>query len=131
MKILYVASEAAPFIKVGGLGDVAGALPKELCRAGDDCRVILPYYGAIAPSLKEKCTYRDFFFVKSAGEERYCGIFEAEIDGVIYYLLDNEFYFHRETMPSGSPFSPARCWKPSRRSGLSPISSIAMIGIPR
>ncbi len=95
MKILYVASEAAPFIKVGGLGDVAGALPKELCRAGDDCRVILPYYGAIAPALKEKCTYRDFFYVQSAGENRYCGIFEAEIDGVTYYLLDNESYFHR------------------------------------
>ena len=96
MKILYVASEAAPFIKVGGLGDVAGALPKELCRAGDDCRVILPFYGAIAPALKEKCTYRDFFYVQSAGESRYCGIFEAEIDGVTYYLLDNESYFHRE-----------------------------------
>ncbi len=96
MKILYAASEAAPFIKVGGLGDVAGALPKALCRAGDDCRVILPYYGSIPQHLKDQCRYRTHFYVHSAGENRYCGIFEAKIDGVVYYLLDNEFYFHRE-----------------------------------
>lgn len=95
MKILYVASEASPFIKVGGLGDVAGALPKALCRAGDDVRVILPYYSAIAPALKEKCSYKMFFFFQNAWRNQYCGIFEAKIDGVTYYLLDNEYYFNR------------------------------------
>ncbi len=95
MKILYAASEAAPFIKVGGLGDVAGALPKALCRAGDDVRVILPYYGAIPPALKEKCTYRTNFYFNNSWRSQYCGIFEAVIDGVTYYLLDNEFYFNR------------------------------------
>ncbi|MBQ7935977.1 MAG: glycogen synthase GlgA [Clostridia bacterium] len=95
MKILYAASEASPFIKVGGLGDVAGALPKALCRAGDDVRVILPYYGSIPPHLKEQCTYRTNFYLYNAWRSQYCGIFEAKIDGVTYYLLDNEYYFNR------------------------------------
>ena len=95
MKILYVASEASPFIKVGGLGDVAGALPKALCRAGDDVRVILPYYSAIPEALKAKCSYKKFFFFQNAWRNQYCGIFEAVIDGVTYYLLDNEYYFNR------------------------------------
>ena len=95
MKILYAASEAAPFIKVGGLGDVAGALPKALCRAGDDVRVILPYYGAIAPELKEKCKFLTEFFFQNAWRNQSCGIYEAEIDGVTYYLLENDYYFNR------------------------------------
>lgn len=95
MRILYVASEASPFIKVGGLGDVAGALPKALCRAGDDVRVILPYYGAIPQKLKELCTYKMYFFFNNAWRSQYCGVFEAQVDGVTYYLLDNEYYFHR------------------------------------
>ena len=95
MKILYAASEAAPFIKVGGLGDVAGALPKALCRAGDDVRVILPFYSAIPQHLKEQCTYRTNFYFNNAWRSQYCGIFEAEIDGVTYYLLDNQYYFDR------------------------------------
>ncbi|MBQ7095921.1 MAG: glycogen synthase GlgA [Clostridia bacterium] len=95
MRILYVASEASPFIKVGGLGDVAGALPKALCRAGDDVRVILPYYGAIPQKLKDLCTYKMFFFFNNSWRSQYCGIFEANIDGVTYYLLDNEYYFNR------------------------------------
>ncbi len=95
MKILYAASEAAPFIKVGGLGDVAGALPKALCRAGDDVRVILPYYSAIPQKLKDQCTYRTHFYFKNAWRSQYCGVFEAKVEGVTYYLLDNEFYFDR------------------------------------
>ncbi len=95
MKILYAASEAAPFIKVGGLGDVAGALPKALCRAGDDVRVILPYYGAIAPELKKKCTFLSEFFFQNAWRNQSCGIYKAEIDGVTYYLLENDYYFNR------------------------------------
>ncbi|MBQ8894851.1 MAG: glycogen synthase GlgA [Clostridia bacterium] len=95
MKILYAASEAAPFIKVGGLGDVAGALPKALCRAGDDVRVIMPYYSAIAAPLKEQCTLLTSFYFNNAWRRQYCGIFEANVDGVTYYLLDNEYYFNR------------------------------------
>ncbi len=95
MKILYAASEAAPFIKVGGLGDVAGALPKALCRAGDDVRVILPFYASIAEKLKEQCTLKSSFFFDNAWRNQYCGIYQAEMDGVTYYLLDNEYYFNR------------------------------------
>lgn len=95
MKILYVASEAAPFIKVGGLGDVAGALPKALCRAGDDVRVILPYYSAIAQEWKEQCARKAEFYFNNAWRHQYCGVMEAVIDGVTYYLLDNEYYFNR------------------------------------
>ena len=95
MNILYAASEAAPFIKVGGLGDVAGALPKALCRAGDDVRVIMPYYSAIAEKLKGLCTLRTSFYFNNAWRRQYCGIMEAKVDGVTYYLLDNEYYFNR------------------------------------
>ncbi len=95
MKILYAASEAAPFIKVGGLGDVAGALPKALCRAGDDVRVILPFYSAIPQKLREQCAYKTHFYFNNSWRSQYCGIFEAQVDGVTYYLLDNEFYFNR------------------------------------
>ncbi len=97
MKILYAASEAAPFIKVGGLGDVAGALPKALCRAGDDVRVILPFYGSIPQALKDQCTFRADFYFNNSWRSQYCGIFEAKINGVTYYLLDNEYYFKRAT----------------------------------
>ena len=95
MKIPYAASEAAPFIKVGGLGDVAGALPKALCRAGDDVRVILPFYGAIPEHLKALCRYRTHFYFNNSWRSQYCGVFEAQVEGVTYYLLDNEFYFNR------------------------------------
>ncbi len=95
MKILYAASEAAPFIKVGGLGDVAGALPKALCRAGDDVRVILPLYSAIPDNLREQCAYKTHFYFYHAGRDQYCGLFQAEIDGVTYYLIDNEYFFRR------------------------------------
>ncbi len=95
MKILYVASEASPFIKVGGLGDVAGALPKALCRAGDDCRVIMPYYGSIPAALKERCKPVTEFHFYNSWRNQPCGILQAEIDGVIYYLLENDFYFDR------------------------------------
>ena len=86
MKILYAASEAAPFIKVGGLGDVAGALPKALCRAGDDVRVIMPYYGAISQALKDRCTLRTSFYFNNSWRSQYCGVYEAQVDG----MLDEE-----------------------------------------
>lgn len=95
MKILYAAGEAAPLIKVGGLGDVAGALPKELCAFGEDVRVILPYYSSIPGHLREKCRYITHFYINNAWRKQYCGVFEYKEGSVIYYLIDNEFYFNR------------------------------------
>ncbi len=95
MKVLFVAAEAAPFVKVGGLGDVMGALPKELKRQGLDVRVVIPYYKKIGKG-KEHIKFVDCFNVHIAGKQMYCGIFETIQDGVTFYLLDNEYYFWRE-----------------------------------
>lgn len=95
MNILYCASEALPFAMSGGLGDVAGSLPKALTAKGCDCRVVLPLYGSIKPELREKLTYLTNFQVPVGWRSQYCGVFTAEVGGVTYYLLDNEYYFKR------------------------------------
>lgn len=95
IKVLFATSEANPFIKTGGLGDVMGALPKELKRKGIDARVILPKYSAIKGELLEKLSFKKWFMVPVGWRNQYCGIYECEYDEVIYYLLDSEFYFHR------------------------------------
>lgn len=95
MKILYAASEAQPFIASGGLADVAGALPKALCAMGEDCRVVLPLYGDISPDLRREMKYITHFNVPLSWRNQYCGLFESEMGGVKYYLLDNEYYFKR------------------------------------
>ena len=95
MKVLYVASEALPFIASGGLADVAGSLPKELRRRLCGCRVVLPLYESIPQSLREQMTFLTSFSVPVAWRRQYCGVFEAKVDGVIYYLLDNQYYFKR------------------------------------
>ena len=94
MRVLFAAGEAAPLIKVGGLGDVAGALPKALCALGEDVRVIIPMYSAIG-DMREKCTYLTHIYINNAWRKQYCGIFEYKSDGVTYYLIDNEYYFNR------------------------------------
>ena len=95
MKILYAASEAQPFIASGGLADVAGALPKALCAMGEECRVVLPLYGDINPDLRREMKYLTHFNVPLSWRNQYCGLFESEVGGVKYYLLDNEYYFKR------------------------------------
>ncbi|MBP3936140.1 MAG: glycogen synthase GlgA [Clostridia bacterium] len=95
MKVLYVASEALPFIASGGLADVAGSLPKELRRRLCGCRVVLPLYEAIPQTMREQMTFLTSFSVPVAWRRQYCGVFEAKVDGVIYYLLDNQYYFKR------------------------------------
>ena len=96
MKILFAASEASPFIKVGGLGDVMGGLPKELNKKGIDARVILPLYSAIKPEMRKKLKYVTNIYVSNSWRNNYCGIFTAKIDNVTYYFIDNEQYFNRE-----------------------------------
>lgn len=93
MKILYAASEAAPFAKSGGLADVAGALPKELLRDGIDCRVVMPLYGNI--KFRETMEYMTHFKVPVGWRMQHCGVFTTVRDGVTFYFLDNEYYFKR------------------------------------
>lgn len=95
MNILYTASEALPYIASGGLADVAGSLPAAINAEGHDCRVVIPYYGQIKQELKEGLTYLTNFTVPVAWRNQYCGVFVGNIDGVTYYLLDNEYYFGR------------------------------------
>lgn len=96
MKILFTASEAAPFIKSGGLGDVAGALPKTLVAQGHDVRVVIPYYFDIPEAYRQTMSYVGNFFVTLAWRSLYAGVFCQTIDGVKYYFIDNEYYFKRK-----------------------------------
>lgn len=96
MRVLFVASEANPFIKSGGLGDVAGALPKALAQKGADVRVIIPKYKDINWEMKEKLRFVKWFNVSVGWRERYCGVWECLYNGVTYYVLDNEQYFARD-----------------------------------
>lgn len=98
MNILYVASEAAPFIKTGGLADVAGSLPKAIKQHGHDIRVVLPLYSKIAKQYRDQMKYLGYYYVDIAWMHRYCGVFELEHDGVTFYFLDNESYFSRDKL---------------------------------
>ena len=92
-KILFVTSEAVPFIKTGGLADVAGTLPKYFNNEKYDVRVILPKYLCIKPQWQDKIKYLTHFEMDMAWRKQHVGIFSAEIDGITFYFIDNEFYF--------------------------------------
>lgn len=94
-KILFVTSEVYPFIKTGGLGDVAYALPKELNKNGYETRVICPLYMDIPQKYKDGMKKIAEFTVPVGWRQQYCGLLEYELDGVVFYFLDNEFYFKR------------------------------------
>lgn len=96
MKILFTASEAAPFIKTGGLGDVAGALPKALNGLKHDCRVIMPLYEEIPSEYRQTMRFVGSTFVDLSWRRQYLGVFEYTIGNVIYYFVDNEYYFKRK-----------------------------------
>ena len=96
MKVLYVASEALPFAASGGLADVAGSLPKAIRSRLVGCRVVMPLYESIPQNLRENMTFLTSLSVPVAWRRQYCGVFEAKVDGVIYYLLDNQYYFKRQ-----------------------------------
>ncbi len=98
MKVLYAASEALPFIASGGLGDVAGSLPQALRKRLIGCRVVLPMYDTIKQELKDTMKFITHISVPVAWRRQYCGIFEAKHNGVIYYLIDNQYYFKRDTI---------------------------------
>lgn len=96
MKVLFAASEAHPFIKTGGLGDVMGALPKSLINLDIDARVVIPKYKNIKDELKQKLQFIKWFTVSVGWRNQYCGVFQYDHDGVIYYFIDNEYYFNRD-----------------------------------
>lgn len=96
MKVLYASSEALPFAASGGLGDVAGSLPKALRKRLIGCRVVMPLYESISAELRENMKFITHITVPVAWRRQYCGIFEAKCDGVIYYLIDNQYYFKRD-----------------------------------
>ena len=98
MKVLFATSEAYPFAMSGGLADVAGALPKALRKRFVGCRIILPLYGTISEEMRQKMTFVCNITVPVAWRRQYCGVFEAHIDGVIYYFIDNQYYFKRDNL---------------------------------
>jgi starch synthase len=98
MKVLFATSEAYPFAMSGGLADVAGALPKALRKRLIGCRIILPLYGTISEEMRQKMTFVCNITVPVAWRRQYCGVFEAHVDGVIYYFIDNQYYFKRDSL---------------------------------
>jgi len=99
MKVLFAASEAYPFAMSGGLADVAGALPKALRKRFVGCRVVMPLYEEkLTEEMRSKLKFITHITVPVAWRRQYCGIFEAHVDGVIYYLLDNQYYFKRSEL---------------------------------
>ena len=98
MKVLYAASEALPFAASGGLADVAGSLPQALKRRKVDCRVVMPLYGTVKEEMRATMKFVKSIMVPVSWRRQYCGIYEAKAGGVIYYLIDNEYYFKRSTL---------------------------------
>lgn len=95
MKILFVASEAVPFVKTGGLADVVGALAPVLAEKGHDVRVLLPDFGQIPREFHGKMTHACDFEVQLGWRRQYCGIEQIQLNGVTWYFMDNKYYFDR------------------------------------
>ena len=96
MKVLFATSEARPFAASGGLADVACSLPQALRKRLVGCRVIMPLYSAIPQHLRDSMEFITHITVPVAWRRQYCGIFQAKYNGVIYYFIDNQYYFKRD-----------------------------------
>lgn len=95
MNIFYFSAEVEPFAKSGGLGDVMGALPKAVAAEGHNVYVVMPYYcDVIKKEYKTKLTYEGYFYTDVNWRHQYVGVLSLKQEGVTYYFLDNEFYFH-------------------------------------
>lgn len=98
LKVLFVASEGTPFSKTGGLADVIGSLPKAISKNGADVRVVMPLYGTTPEKLKGNMKFIKSKCINVGWRSQYCGIFEYNLNGVIFYLIDNEYYFKRDSI---------------------------------
>lgn len=95
MQIVIASAEAAPFVKTGGLGDVAGSLPRALVEAGADVIVMVPKYASIPDEYKSRMTHMCDFYVPLGWRNEYCGLERLDQNGVTYLFVDNEHYFNR------------------------------------
>lgn len=96
MQIVFTSAECAPFVKTGGLGDVAGSLPAALVRAGAEVIVMVPKYATIKDEYKAQMEHFSDFYVSLGWRNEYCGLEKLEHDGVTYMFIDNERYFARD-----------------------------------
>ena len=92
-KVLFVTSEAVPFIKTGGLADVAGSLPQYFDRSKYDVRIILPKYVCMKEEWKTQMRFHSRFYVRLSWRSQYVGVLETKMEGITYYFIDNEYYF--------------------------------------
>lgn len=96
MQVVFASAECAPFVKTGGLGDVAGSLPAALVRAGAEVIVMVPKYATIKDEYKAQMEHFSDFYVSLGWRNEYCGLEKLERDGVTYMFIDNERYFARD-----------------------------------
>lgn len=98
IRVLYASAEAEPLAVCGGLGDVAGALPRAMCRLGADVRVVMPMYTAIDRRILCQAEKLTEFTVPLSWRRQHCVVYTLKLDGVFFYLIDNEYYFDRRAI---------------------------------
>ena len=98
LKVLFASSEVVPFAKTGGLADVAGSLPKAIKKLDVDIRVVVPKYQSIPEQYVERMEYMGYIYVNIGWRHQFCAVLKTEIDGVIVYFIDNEYYFKRDQL---------------------------------
>ncbi len=96
MNVLFAASEAVPYAASGGLADVVGSLPKAINELGSDCRIVMPLYRSISEEFRNEMTFVKNITVDVSWRKQYCGIFKAVKNDIVFYFIDNEYYFNRD-----------------------------------
>ncbi len=109
MHILFASAEAAPFVKTGGLGDVAGSLPAALNQAGAETIVMVPLYNTIPQKFKDQMEFITSFYVSLGWRNEYCGLLRLVHNGVTYMFIDNQRYSTKRRITS----APWRCSTPT------------------
>lgn len=111
MKIAFVSSECVPFVKTGGLADVAGALPRAIAKLGEQVCCLMPKYGLIPQEYSERMEHAADFNIGLGWRNQYVGVEKLEMEGVTYYFLDNEYYFKQDFVYCSGDFETERfCW---------------------